>query len=77
MGVATENQGSWPWANQQDVYLFSEVHINIECTKTGAKTLLFRFTTWQTRGVLYTVLFMVMQKLGRSYKLSATKNINQ
>ena len=33
----TENQGSWPWANQKHVYLFSEVQRNIECTITGAR----------------------------------------
>ena len=38
--------------------------------------LLFRFTTGWARGALYAALFMVMQKLGRSYKLSASKNIN-
>ena len=73
----TENQGSWPWANWQHVYFFSEMHGNIECTIT--KTLFFLFTTGQTRGALYTVLFIVMQKLGRSYTLSASKiliNIN-
>ena len=33
----TENQGSWPWVNQQHVYLFSEVQRNIEYTITGAR----------------------------------------
>ena len=32
-----ENQGSWPWANQQHVYLFSKVQRNIEYTITGAR----------------------------------------
>ena len=41
--------------------------------ETRSKTLFFQFTTRQTRDSLSTALFMVMQKLGRSYKLGTSK----
>ena len=40
-----------------------------------SKILFFRFTTGWTRGPLYTTFFTVMQKLGRFYKLSASKTL--
>ena len=30
-----ENQGSWPWANQPHVHIFSQQSVNIECTITN------------------------------------------
>ena len=57
----TDNQGSWPWANQQHVlvYFFSEVMENIECIVTGTK----RYSSDLPQGKLevpcrvYTTLF--------------------
>ena len=76
----TENQDSWPQVNQQHVYMyfFSRVHGNIECIiRNCSKMLFFQFITGWTKGVLYTTLFMVIQKLERSYKPRARKNIYQ
>ena len=74
----TENQGSWPQANWQDVvYFFSEMEIlNVH---NWSKTLFFQFATGHTRGLLYCTFHgdAMIQQLGRSYKLSASKNINQ
>ena len=71
---------SWPRANRQHVYLFSEVHDgNIECTLIGAR----RYSSSSPMGglevpctELYTALFIVMQKLERYYKLGTSKYIN-
>ena len=73
-----ENQDSWPQANwKYFVYVLLQQSVwKYRLYNNWSKTLFFRFTTGRTRGTLYTTLFMVMQKLGRSYKLSASKNIN-
>ena len=64
----TENQGSWPQANRQHVHIFSQWSGNIKYTISNwSEMLFFWFTTGQTKSALYTVLCMVMQKLGRSY----------
>ena len=67
-----ENQGSWPWVNRQHAYNISSVKWIYQIYNKYVnwdKMLLFRFTTGWARGALYAALFMVMQKLGRSYKL--------
>ena len=52
------------------IYFFIEVHGNIECTITGARC----YSSDSPQGdALYTALFMVIQKLGRSYTLSVSK----
>ena len=71
--------GHWPIVITY-IYFFSEVHGNTECTITGARC----YSSDSPQGRLempcsYTALFMVMQKLGRSYTLSVSKiliNIN-
>ena len=80
LGVLRIKVRSWPWANRQHVYLFSKVHDgNIECTLIGAR----HYSSISPLGRLevpctdlYTALFIVMQKLGRYYKLGTSKYIN-
>ena len=58
------------------MYLVSEVEIsNVQYLEQD--TILPMQHRADYRDALYTALFMVMQKLGRFYKLSACKNINQ
>ena len=73
----TENQDSWPQVNwKYFVYVLLQQSVwKYRLYNNWSKTLFFRFTTGRTRGALYTAHFMVMQKLGRSYKLSTLVKI--
>ena len=44
----TENHGSWPQANRQHVYFFSEMHGNIERPLTKAR----RYSSYSPQGRL-------------------------
>ena len=68
----TGNQGNWHWANWQHVFYISW---NIECTITEAR----HYSSDLPQGGLEvpcTLHFSGDAKLGKSYKLSTSKNIN-